>query len=220
MDAIRKYHNDAKRDLIQSTAREGQSILDVGSGFGGDLQKWRSTGVNINMCEPSQEALHESKTRAKNLRIRVNFYHGDISVVPKRRYDIICYNFSLQYIFASKKLFLDTTKLIADKMKVGGSFIGIIPDSEKIIFNTPINHETGSFFIMKNTSSGEFGEKLFVNLEGTPYYADGAKPEPIAHKDLLVTRMEKLGFRLHLWEPLCGNPISNLYAKFIFVYKL
>jgi len=219
MEEIRRYHNEEKRKLIQSVAREGQSVLDVGCGFGGDLKKWQHAGVNINMCEPCEEALEEAKTRAKNLRIRVNFYHGDIFSTPNRKYDIVCYNFALHYIFQSKELFMDTTKCIASKMKIGSVFMGIIPDSENIIFKTPVNHETGSFFVMKGTSTGDFGEKLFVHLEGTPYYDEGAKSEPIAHKDLLVTRLEKLGFRLHTWESLGGNSISELYSKFIFVYK-
>jgi hypothetical protein len=28
-----------------------------------------------------------------------------------------------------------------------------------------------------------------------------------------------MGFRLQLWEGLGGNPISELYSKFIFVYN-
>jgi hypothetical protein len=28
-----------------------------------------------------------------------------------------------------------------------------------------------------------------------------------------------MGFRLELWEGLTGNPISEFYSKFIFVYK-
>ena len=40
MEEIRKNHNDAKRELIQSVSQKGQHILDVGCGFGGDLQKW------------------------------------------------------------------------------------------------------------------------------------------------------------------------------------
>jgi hypothetical protein len=28
-----------------------------------------------------------------------------------------------------------------------------------------------------------------------------------------------MGFRLELWEGLEGNPISEFYSKFIFVYK-
>jgi hypothetical protein len=34
----------------------------------------------------------------------------------------------------------------------------------------------------------------------------------------LVTGLEDLGFKLQLWEGLSGNPISELYSKFIFVY--
>ena len=33
MEEIRKYHNESKRLLIQSTTREGDSILGVGCGF-------------------------------------------------------------------------------------------------------------------------------------------------------------------------------------------
>lgn len=104
-------------------------------------------------------------------------------------------------------------------MKPGGIFMGIIPDSEKIIFKTPYIDQDGNFFKMKESSNGNFGEKLFVHLIDTPYYADGPKSEPIAHKDLLVTQLENMGFYLVSWEGLGGNPISRLYSKFIFVYK-
>jgi hypothetical protein len=77
----------------------------------------------------------------------------------------------------------------------------------------------GNFFKLKDHGNGGFGEKLFVNLTDTPYYADGPKAEPVAYKDLLVTHMEELGFKLIMWEGLTGNPISELYSKFIFVYK-
>ena len=78
MEEIRRLHNDEKRALIELVTRKGDSILDVGCGFGGDLQKWKKVGANINMCEPSESALNEAKSRAKNMKIRVNFYHGDI----------------------------------------------------------------------------------------------------------------------------------------------
>ena len=55
MEEIRKYHNEYKRLLIQSATREGDSILYVGCGFGGDLQKWRHAGANISMCEPNPD---------------------------------------------------------------------------------------------------------------------------------------------------------------------
>jgi SAM-dependent methyltransferase len=219
MDKIRKNHNEAKRQLIQSVAREGQHILDVGCGFGGDLQKWHRCGVNINMCDPVPEALEEARARAKNMHMRVNFYEGDIHACPNRAYDVVCFNFSLHYIFASKSLFMSSIREIKKRVKPGGHLIGIIPDSEKIIFKTPYQDASGNFFKLKVPGNGDFGEKLFVQLTDTPYYADGPKAEPVAYKDQLVTHLEDMGFRLQLWEGLEGNPISELYSKFIFVYK-
>ncbi len=71
---------------------------------------------------------------------------------------------------------------------------------------------------MKHTSSGNFGEKLYVHLADTPYYADGPKVEPIAHKDMLFTRMENLGFTLTLWEDLKGNPVSCVSLDTLHLY--
>ena len=88
MENLRRLHNDEKRDLITRVTRRGDSILDVGCGFGGDLKKWENAGANINMCEPNEEALQEAKRRAKNMKIRVNFYLGDIHSTPVRKHDI------------------------------------------------------------------------------------------------------------------------------------
>lgn len=219
MEEIRRLHNDEKRALIELVTRKGDSILDVGCGFGGDLQKWKKVGANINMCEPSESALNEAKSRAKNMKIRVNFYHGDIHSCPNRKYDIVCYNFALHYIFEDRDTFMNSLHAIKKRLKSGGLFIGIIPDSEKIIFKTPMTDEMGNFFKLKETSYGNFGEKLFVHLADTPYYADGPKSEPLAHKDLLITQLENMGFSMEKWEGLSGNPISELYSKFIFVYR-
>ena len=219
MEEIRRNHNDAKRTLIQYATQEGFSILDVGCGFGGDLQKWHKCGANINMCDPEPNALVEARSRAKNMHMRVNFYEGDIRDCPNRKFDIICYNFSLHYIFASREKFFSSIREIKKRMKPNGKLIGIIPDSEKIIFKTPLKDDMGNFFLMKEHGDGGFGEKLFVNLVDTPFYADGPKSEPIAYKDHLITHLEEIGFKLELWEGLEGNPISELYSKFIFVYK-
>lgn len=219
MEEIRKNHNEAKRQLIQSVSKKGQHILDVGCGFGGDLQKWHACGVNINMCDPEPLALEEAKARAKNMHMRVNFYEGDIHACPKRKFDVVCFHFSLQYIFKSQAFFFDSIHEIRKRVRPGGYLIGIIPDSEKILFHTPLVDDMGNFFKMKDHGNGGFGEKLFVYLEGTPYYADGPKAEPVAYKDLLVTHLEHLGFHLCMWEGLSGNPISALYSKFIFIYK-
>lgn len=219
MEEIRRAHNTFKKELIQSVTHEGDTILDVGCGCGGDLQKWRHAGANINMCDPDEASLQEARTRAKNLKMRVNFYQGDIFDCPNRKFDLVCFNFSLHYIFESEKKFFDSIREIKKRVKPGGKLFGIIPDSEKIIMKTPLHDDMGNFFKLKEHGNGGFGEKLFVNLVDTPYYTDGPKSEPVAYKDRLINSLESCGFTLTHWENLTGSHISELYSKFIFTYR-
>lgn len=219
MEELRKRHNQYKRELIEYVTCAGAHVLDVGAGRGGDLQKWRARDPGgINMCEPDAASLEEARQRAKNLKIRVNFYHGDVLAAPKRPFDVICYNFSLHYIFETRELFETSVKAIRARAKKGTILCGIIPDSQRIIMRAPIQDELGNFFVMKQPGNGDFGEHVFVNIAGGPYYQDGAIKEPIAYKDRLVTALESHGFALQTWEPLTGSKISELYSKFIFVY--
>jgi SAM-dependent methyltransferase len=220
MEEIRKAHNLFKREIIQAVCQgDGLQVLDVGCGYGGDLQKWKHVGAHVSMCDPSADALEEARTRAKGLKMHVSFYLGDVSACPNRKYDVLCYNFSLHYIFASSDLFYRSIKEIRKRMKPGGTLAGIIPDSEAIIMRTPMQDDLGNFFLMKGTPEGGFGEKLFVNLADTPYYEDGAKSEPMAYKDRLVTTLEQHGFHLVYWGPLTGHRVSQMYSKFIFAYR-
>ena len=233
MEETRRLHNLAKRSLIQQTTKPGFRVLDVGCGAGGDLQKWNHAGngnIKIDMCDPSSEAIEEAKKRASGLNMNnVRFYTGDISVCPRFKYDIICFNFSMQYIFKSKQIFLNTLKNIRTRIKNGGKLIGTIPDSEKILMLKDgfFTDELGKY-IRRNTTQtgyGDFGEEMHVYLTDTPYYKDG-KPisEPIAYKDLLITTLEDVNIFLDVWKPLIDDQqkcpeLSKLYSQFIFVYK-
>lgn len=225
MEAIRKAHNLAKRTLIQQTTKPGFRVLDVGCGFGGDLQKWNHAGngdIKVDMCDPNTESIEEAKKRANGFGMsNVRFYVGDISSCPKFKYDIICYNFSMHYIFETPKLFFKTINEIRLRLKKNGKLIGCIPDSEKILMTTPFHDNLGNY-IMRNTNEtgyGNFGEKIFVYLTDTPYYQSGAIPEPIAYKDILVTELEKIGIMLDTWcdlIPDTKSELSRIYSQFIF----
>ncbi len=226
-DEIRVTHNLLKREVISST-HDGDKCLDVGCGTGGDFKKWAHTKLSkLDMCDPIKESLDEAKVRINTINtspklpgvridIRPRFYHGCILSCPKELYDIICYNYSLHYIFESREKFYSSIKGIRERLKPGGRLVGIIPDSESIIMDTPMN--VGKNFISRgeNTGKGQFGEKIFVFLDDTPFYKDGARAEPIAYKDLLITELAKSGINLISWKQCQGNSITRLYSKFIF----
>ena len=230
MEQVRKSHNDVKRNLIQNVVGHGTTpvhILDVGCGFGGDLKKWFSLGrtVHLDMCDPNEQSLVEARQRIQNLnfeKYRIKIFHGDIFSCPQKKYDFICYNFSLHYIFENAKFFFRSLNEIVKRLKPGGKLFGCIPDSEQIIMKTPYQDAMGNYFVRKmdETGFGNFGEKLYVHLADTPFYEDGPKPEPIAYKDMLITHLELKGLYMLEWKSL-DTPwdISKMYSQFIFVCK-
>ena len=225
MDVIRKLHNDAKRDLIQRAVRNGQRALDVGCGFGGDIHKWVNVNAQVDMCDPNEQSVIEARKRIKEIGAKIRVVVGDIRACQNIKYDVICYNFSLQYIFENEKLFFESIKNIKKRLKIGGKLIGCIPDAEKILMvqGTQFRDKFGNYFMRSPyaTGFGRFGENIQVYLVDTPYYASGPKPEPIAYQDILVTHLENNGIILDTWEPLVGidgPEISKLYSKFIFTH--
>jgi SAM-dependent methyltransferase len=212
---IRKYHNDVKRDLLVRHTKIGHSVLDVGCGFGGDLKKWSTIGVTPDLCDPSLDAVMEAQKRMNTLGLNYRIMNGDINTCYNGQlYDIICYNFSLHYIFETKDVFMRSIRSIRQKMKPGAKLIGVIPDSDAILLGTPYRDSLGNFMTrnIDKTGQGNFGEKLYVYLKDTPFYEDGPRPEPIGYKDILITHLAELGILLHEW-----TPISQFYSKFIFV---
>tara|TARA_Y100000389_G_scaffold171678_1_gene179508 strand:- start:888 stop:1565 length:678 start_codon:yes stop_codon:yes gene_type:complete len=223
MDAVRTSNNLIKRKLIHNAVlmcSGNKQVLDVGCGFGGDLKKWQHAGIRcLDMCDPDADSLREAESRAQSIGMKPKFFHGDINSCPLKKYDIICFNFSLHYIYASADLFFKSISGIKKRLKIGGKLIGCIPDSESILEYTPFGDELGNKFLRKNGSGyGEFGEKLFVQLADTPFYKDGMRSEPICYKDMLITHLERKGVKLALWERFpVEHEIQKFYSTFIFV---
>ncbi|MDB4588392.1 mRNA cap guanine-N7 methyltransferase [bacterium] len=220
---MRSSNNLIKRIVIRDAANKcGKSaqVLDVGCGCGGDLKKWQHAGIRcLDMCDPDADSLREAESRAASISMKPKFFLGDIQSCPQKKYDIICFNFSLHYIYQSADLFFKSINGIQKRLKSNGQLVGCIPDSESILEYTPFRDELGNMFLRKDgTGYGAFGEKLFVKLADTPFYKDGMRSEPICYKDMLITHLEKKGIKLISWERFqVEHEIQKFYSRFIFV---
>jgi hypothetical protein len=130
---------------------------------------------------------------------------------------MICYNFSLHYIFENEKTLEESLKAIKAALKPGGLLIGITPEKARaeamVDGSGNFKDKLGNEFQIKN-------EKLHVRLTDGPFYASGAKEEPLLDGPILIQNLKNLGFNRLVWEPMASRPtglISDLYTKFVFV---
>jgi ubiquinone/menaquinone biosynthesis C-methylase UbiE len=218
MERIRKTHNTIKRELIATHVSGGAQVLDLGCGRGGDLHKWKSVGANVFMIDPCETSINDAKERQKSLGTKYSFKVGDVLSAPRKEYDVVCSNFSIQYVFKNKNYMRKCLSAIVQRLKVGGKFIGCVPDSDFIRMNPQFSDELGNFF--KVNTFSDVGDYVDVMLADTPYYNGKVIPEPIAHKDIFITFMENKGLLLTEWEPIMkerSHIISDMYSKFCFV---
>lgn len=191
---IRKTNNVIKRNLLNSWVPRGSFVLDVGCGQGGDIHKWKHLGVTLFGIDPSKPAIQEAIRRSQGYG---TFDVGTIQSAPPERFDVICYNFSLQYQS------LDLFPEITCRLKPGGLLLGVITDS------TRISEAIVNGIHVDRIST----DKISVWIPDTPYYANGPVTEPILDRDTLIREAEKYGLKLLLWDPF------SIYAKFVFRYQ-
>ncbi|AMQ10882.1 putative mRNA-capping enzyme [Brazilian marseillevirus] len=73
----RKYNNKLKQCLL-GIPKDVKTILDIGSGRGGDIQKWQHSGFSsVKMIEPNEENIREFERRAKITKFTgYKLFHG------------------------------------------------------------------------------------------------------------------------------------------------
>jgi len=221
MEQVRKLHNDAKRKLIQAHVHRGALVLDVGCGRGGDLHKWK--GCKLTGVDPDPEAIKEACKRSTECGYDswTKFIVGDVTAAPHMQYDVICYNFSLQYAFKSLALLKSTLQNIALRLRLGGVLIGVVPDASRITslpekWSDALGNsiERGPY----STINQQAGNMILVKLTDGPYYSNGAIPEPLCYKEILFQEINDW-FELESWTkmvPANTGLITDIYSKFIF----
>jgi SAM-dependent methyltransferase len=218
MSDLRKIHNNYKREHINKWVSPRSYVLDCGCGRGGDWWKWKACGVQVVAIDPDRESLVEADSRAKEMGFNVRILgQGDIrQAVSSGPYDVICYNFSLHYIFENENTLTESLKALKAALKPNGILIGITPEKARA---ESMVDENGNF---KDKLGNEFsikGERLLVRLADGPFYADGAKEEPLLDGPILIENLKNLGFDRIIWEPMVPRTtglISDLYTKFVF----
>ena len=143
MKVMRRYHNLYKRNALALNFRSGDSILDIGSGRGGDLSKWRTLGLRkVFAVEPNEENLEEFKKRYEEgnferslsvefLNYRAEQWKSIGKALGGASINGITSFFSLTFFFKNEKRLrglLKTLSLIPHR----GKFVGSVMDGGRV----------------------------------------------------------------------------------------
>ncbi len=130
-----RYHNRIKTALY-GLLGQGNSLLDIGSGKGGDIEKWKNAKLSkVLAVEPNEEYIQEFKTRLNNSQ-----YNGNVEIMRAQgqdveditgavqqtfndRVNVISFMQSLTFFWERAELVDRLVSMIVSNLKEGGAVL-------------------------------------------------------------------------------------------------
>jgi len=217
-EKMRKYHNKIKEYLYNTYAKNCESLLELCSGRGGDLQKWSYNNIksvrgfdisekNINEClrriGGMDKKLHPYIDNYKFSKLDLSQDNTDIAFSIGNSFDVVCCQFGFHYFFKSETTFKNIQNFINTALKDNGVFIMTIMDDAS--FNTLLQEKSIAYkdmngeplYLLKKFSNDnvEFGNNIKVLLNGNNILGEGSDEYLINYKDM-IGRMKDMGLEL------------------------
>lgn len=150
LQIARAYHNRIKNEMLKRYYLRGTELVDIGSGRGGDISKWKQISPKrVFVFEPNKTNYREFERRKESLQPQFPIEHvlgeeGQFLGINDReeieRYfrerktniGIVCAFFSLSFVSGDSTEFRSVIETIAKFLIPGGYFIAIIMDGERV----------------------------------------------------------------------------------------
>lgn len=152
---MRKYHNQVKSALLSKYVYEGAIILDIGSGRGGDIGKWRAN--KLKRVYASEPSFNEKNTDAfsidtrnefnkrlseqlnlpnqpdvKQIKYGVQKTQQIVKAIKKDKLSAGVAFFSLTFLAESQEKFDSFIETIDKVIPPKGKFVGIVMDGHRV----------------------------------------------------------------------------------------
>lgn len=195
---MRRFHNQIKRWMLEKYTIKGSSLLDIGSGRGGDLSKWSNQHLKVWAVEPDTENLKELKKRKEAMGYEdvnvINSGAEDTKKILKsvKNVDTIAAFFSLTFFGSNEEMMDGLVETIDRVLRKGGKFIGAVLDGEAVKDKADI--ETEAFSIKKkgHWSDKPFGNKIVTNINDPTSMVKDVE-EYLFDFDVFEEKLEKIG---------------------------
>lgn len=224
-ERMRLFHNKVKEYLYNKYTHNCEYLLELCSGRGGDMHKWMFNNirhvVGYDISEKNiKECMRRLTTTPKDKLngMLYNFHQIDLcsekanQIIQlhmqkegNNRFDNICCNFGLHYMFKSETSFNGLMEIISNTLKEGGYFIATFMDNTKIdnLFKSEqtiacAEHDDEIVYLLKRTNGNKqqfFNNNIRVILNGSSILSEGSD-EYIINFEQFVKVMEENNFKL------------------------
>jgi mRNA capping enzyme/mRNA capping enzyme, catalytic domain/mRNA capping enzyme, C-terminal domain len=241
---FRMYHNSIKNSLITSQSVKNGVVVDVGSGRGGDLLKWRESGLSkIFAVEPNQEFLQEFKKRYSTVfnkvqtpKIQLLEQEFETVEIPDQKINTIFFFFSLTFFSESEEKYKSLLEKINQLSSSKTKIVGTVLDG-KLLKNQLGNLDsiTSSCFDITKIEFGDsdFGNKIHFKLKDDESMVD--YDEYLFYTDRFFKDLENMNFtrkkvgiiksnsdgKVSEYENInsCEKTLTEMYKYFVFQKK-
>lgn len=206
-----------------SFIKEGDDVLEVGSGFGYFLQKLEELKINAEGIELNNHAVEFCRNKGLNVS---GILIGDLAKTHPEKYDVVCSFQVLEHVFEAHNFIQSQI----DALKKGGKLIIGVPNNNPYLFisdkfhtlNLPPHHaglwNKKSLYSLERLFKLEVEKIMFEPLNYTYDYFVSCNIERIKNKSLqkLLKRIEKRfknKFRMYLPKFFNGRNILIVYKK-------
>lgn len=235
---MRRIHNIDKSEMLELC--ESKKLLDIGSGRGGDIYKWKTNNINVYAVEPDLNNLYEFYSRIDNMgykEIEKNVFENKnrihiLNAAGEESEQIFsfagqtdCLSIfnALTFFFKSEDM-LDSL-ITTIKNSSAEIFMGMVMDGEKTeeLLSQQNPYSDYGWEIENIDISNEiYGRKIKINLEADAIVKD--QIEYLVSFEVLKQKLGEIGFKLgnsfflDYPDKMSGsqNSLSRLYRSFVF----
>jgi SAM-dependent methyltransferase len=204
---MRSFHNFIKKELLKmaKVATDGESILDIAVGRGGDIAKWIRCDYKLvvgidNDRFSIREAIDRFK-KTKGKRPYVIFKELDIlrddanTVLSKIErgiknfsgvYNVVSCQFAMHYFSENDETLLRVLRIVSNRLDSGGCFIGTAADGDAIQHLLNNGNIKIDLLELLAVSPNSYTFNITSNTHNTYFDVNGKSYEYYLYKDKLI----------------------------------
>lgn len=216
ISCIRRYHNKIKDHLIK-TYMSRVTVLDIGSGRGGDIHKYTKhrsqyvVGVDIEDVEYDYPRDKMEFYKVNDTEYSIKDLLANKRSRQQNGFDVVNCQFAAHYFFKNTAKLENFVENVSQNIKRNGTFVLTFLNGDvvrKLLSDNNIAQGKGLGMRSKNGNEvfritrkykddqSLVGDKILVRLYGTAYFAQKTSMEYLIYPSEFVNYMDTKGFSL------------------------